>query len=142
MTVCGVDLEPEEPTATQQVRFARTAVGPFLYQYVREYAPAGPPGQVTSALAEALPGCTMFTTRGDAPGSPEASFSLAQLAVADLPAGSVAWRMTPRTDNPITQDVVLIPRGDTLVAFLSASLGTEPDPAVLEAAIDALPVRD
>lgn len=142
MTVCGVDTEPVEPVDIAQTRFAETAVGPFLYEYVRTYDDASTPAQVTEDLAAALPGCTEFSTRGTAPDSPEAHFDLEQIEVPNLPQGAVAWRMTPQTEAPMVQDVVFIPTGTSLVAFLSASLGEAPDPAVLEAAVDALPVGD
>lgn len=138
MTVCDVDTEPTPPVDVAQVRFAQTAVGPFLYQYVREYPSAQAPQQVIDALAQALPGCTEFSTRGSAPDSPQASFEVAEPALSQMPDNAVAWRMTPKTENPIIQDVVFAARGTALIAFLSASVGDDPDPAVLEAALTAL----
>lgn len=138
MTVCGVDTEPIPPVEVAQVRFAQTAVGPFLYQYVRTYADAQTPAAVARDLAAGLPGCAEFTTRGTAQDSPEARFDLEPLEVDGLPAGAVAWRMTPQVELPMIQDVVFVPIGTSLVAFLSASMGEAPDPAALTAAVRAL----
>ncbi|MDO5503464.1 MAG: hypothetical protein Q4G67_09860 [Actinomycetia bacterium] len=134
MEVCGVDTEAVQPRDMAQVRFAETALGPFLYQYVRTYDEATQAEDVIADLADALPGCTEFTTGGGAQG-PEATFSVEQITVAALPANAVAWRMTPQNESAIIQDVVFLERGQSLVAFLSASLGADPDPAVLDAAL-------
>lgn len=141
MTVCGVDLEPAEPVGRAKARWAVSPVGPFLYEYVRVHSDAEVPARVVSELTAALPTCREFTTRGESPTSPEATFSLDALKVEALPRDSVAWRMVPKTGSPVIQDVVLVARAETLVALLSASLNGPPDPAVLAAALSALERR-
>ena len=142
MSVGGVDLEPVAPVQTAQVRFAQSALGPFLYEYVRVYAEPGAARSVADALAVAVPTCTEFSTGGDAEQSPQGTFTLEQLTaqqmgLAELPDGAVAWRMTPHNKTPITQDLIFVPRGDRAVVFLSAAFDG-PDPTTLGAAIEAL----
>lgn len=140
VTVCGVDLEPEPPLRATSIRFSQGPVGPFLEQHARVYA-GDSPRRVVAALSAALPTCTRYDARGTNPQSRTASFTVEPLEVAGAPEGSVAWRQTSRGELPITSDVLLLPRGNALVALTSYALRAEPDPAVLEAAVAAVPAR-
>lgn len=138
VTVCGVDLEPEPPAFATSVRFSEGPVGPFLEQHVRVYRSDVASG-VIAGLRKALPGCTSYQARGSAAGSPTATYRVAPLTVKGAPAESVAWRQTTTGELPITSDLVLVRRGDTAVLLMSYALRKTPDPAVLEAAVAALP---
>ena len=69
LTVCGVDIEPEQPAGSARQRFARSGVGPFVAQYVQAHRD-GLAAEVVTALKAALPTCTTFETRGESPTSP------------------------------------------------------------------------
>ncbi len=138
VTVCGVDLEPEPPAFATSTRFSQGPVGPFLEQHVRVYRQDVVSG-VVARLEKALPGCSTYTARGTSADSPTATFTVEPLTVKGAPEGSVAWRQTSRGELPITSDLVLVPRGDTGVLLMSYAVRSAPDPAVLEAAVAALP---
>ena len=138
VTVCGVDLEPQDPVRATSIRFSQGSVGPFLEQHVCVYDTDVASG-VVQQLQEALPGCDSYEATGTAEGSPTAAFTVEPLVVPDAPADSVAWRQTSQGDIPITSDQLLVRRGDVAVLLVSYALKAIPDPAVLEQAARALP---
>jgi hypothetical protein len=138
VTVCGVDLEPEPPAFATSARFSQGPVGPFLEQHVRVYRRDVVSG-VIGQLEKALPGCSRYTARGTSADSPTATFTVEPLRVEGAPAQSVSWRQTSQGELPITSDLVLVRRGDTGVLLMSYAIRKAPDPAVLEAALAALP---
>lgn len=138
VTVCGVDLEPQDPVRATSIRFSQGSVGPFLEQHVRVYDRDVASG-VIAELSEALPGCDSYEAAGTAEGSPTATFTVEPLEVPGAPEDSVAWRQTSQGDIPITSDQLLVRRGDAAVLFVSYALKATPDAAVLEQAAAALP---
>ncbi|WP_156969850.1 hypothetical protein [Knoellia subterranea] len=141
LTVCGVDIEPEDPRGSARRRFAQSAVGPFLSQYVQAHRD-GLADQVVSQVAEALRSCTSFETKGESPTSPTTRFTIDKVAFADVPANAVVWRMTSQGERKVTQDIALVADGEFLVGFVSYGAGPPPDPAVITTAVNALPQGD
>lgn len=141
-TICGVDLEPVEPLAGSHVRFSQGPFGPFLEQHVRVYADAGQPAAVAADLAAAVESCGTYTAKGTRPDSPAEVVKVRPLTVSGLPAGSAAFRQTAQGGDRLTNDMVFVPRGDALVAFVSYAVKGTPDAKVLDAALSALPNGD
>lgn len=137
-TVCGVDIEPDDPVRATSIRFSQGPVGPFLEQHVRIYDD-DVAARVVDRLRAALPGCEEYSTTGTSPDSPTATFAVAPLTVPGAPADSVAWRQTSQGDVEITADVLLIRRGVAAVLLMSYALRSTPDPKVLEQAAAAVP---
>jgi len=138
-TFCGVDLEPVAPVGSAHYRFARSPVGPFLEQYVRSYT-ASTAAEVVGAVQAALPGCRESEAAGDED-SPAVRFSVEPLSLpSDGASGpdTVAWRQQP-AGGGVVNDVVLTRRGTTAVLLVAYGLRDEPDPAVLTAALAAVP---
>ena len=139
LTVCGVDVEPVEPVRAANIRFSEGPLGPFLEQHVRIYRD-DEVSDVITALADALPGCDHYSAKGSAADSPEATFKVEPLTIKNAPADSVAWRQITEGDLPVTQDIVLVKRGDrTAVLLMSYAIRDTPDPAVLDGAVADLP---
>ena len=138
VTVCGVDLEPEPPAFATSARFSQGPVGPFLEQHVRVYRQDVVSG-VIAQLRKALPGCSDYTARGTSADSPTARFTVEPLTVDGAPEQSVAWRQNSQGELPITSDLLLVQRGESGVLLMSYAIRKAPDPAVLEAAVAALP---
>lgn len=141
LTVCGVDIEPEEPRGSARQRFTRSAVGPFVAQYVQAHRD-GLADEVVRALQAALPTCTTFETRGESASSPVTRFDIEPVDFGSVPANAVAWRMTSQGEAPITQDVALVADGEFLVGVVSYVAGNPPDPAVISTAVSAIPAGD
>ncbi|MEZ0577359.1 sensor domain-containing protein [Nocardioides sp. MH1] len=141
-TVCGVDIEPQEPVRATSIRFAKGPLGPFLEQHVRIYDTDAAATDVIAALRDALPGCHGYTTTGTASGSPTATFRVEPLTVAGAPPDSVAWRQTSQGDLPITADVLLVRRGTAAVLLMSYVLRGRPEADVLTSAAAAVPEVD
>ncbi|UDY23370.1 hypothetical protein [Nocardioides sp. Kera G14] len=139
VTVCGVDLEPQAPEAVTSVRFAQSALGPFLEEHVRVYDSGRTIEDVAEELRAALRSCSSYAARGSDPASPTAHFSVEPLTVAGAPEDSVAWRQRPDGTVPITSDLLLVPHGDAAVLLMSYAIRDTPDPAVLARAAAALP---
>ena len=140
ITVCGVDIEPEQPAGSARQRFARSGVGPFVAQYVQAHRD-GLAAEVVTALKAALPTCTTFETRGEAPTRPVTRFAIEQVSFADVPANAVGWRMTSQGDRPVTQDVALLADGEFLIGVVSYRAGDAPDPETITAAVAAVPTK-
>lgn len=136
-TVCGVDLEPDPPVDTAKIRFARSGLGPFFEQHVRVYD-SDTGSRVIHAVQAALPGCTRFEA-ANPDGSESATFAVEPLVVDGLDAESVAWRQFPVTGTDVIADFLMTRRGNTVVVLLSYSLGEDPDPAAMAAALAAVP---
>lgn len=141
LTVCGVDIEPEEPRGSARQRFTRSAVGPFVAQYVQAHRD-GLADEVVRALQAALPTCTTFETRGESASSPVTRFDIEPVDLEPVPANAVAWRMTSQGEQPVTQDVALVADGEFLVGVVSYEAGSPPDPAVISTAVAAVPAGD
>ncbi len=141
LTVCGVDIEPEQPLGSARQRFTKSAVGPFVAQYVQAHR-EGLADEVVMALQAALPTCTTFETRGESPTSPVTRFDIETVDVGSVPGDAVIWRMTSQGDQPVTQDVALVADGDVLIGVVSYEAGGPPDPAVVSAAVAAIPAGD
>ena len=140
ITVCGVDIEPEQPAGSARQRFARSGVGPFVAQYVQAHR-QGLAAAVVTALQAALPTCTSFETRGESPTSPVTRFTIEKVAFADVPDDAVVWRMTSQGERPVTQDVALVADGEFLIGVVSYRAGDAPDPATITTAVAAVPTR-
>lgn len=138
LTVCGVDIEPEEPRGSARQRFTKSAVGPFVAQYVQAHR-EGLADEVVRALQAALPTCTTFETRGESPTSPVTRFDIEPVDFGSVPGDAVVWRMTSQGEQPVTQDVALVADGEFLVGVVSYVAGGPPDPAVISAAVAAIP---
>ena len=138
VTVCGVDLEPEPPAFATSARFSQGPVGPFLEQHVRVYRQDVVSG-VIARLRDALPGCSTYSADGTSADSPTATFTVEPLTVEGAPEESIAWRQTSQGELPITSDLLLVQRGESGVLLMSYAIRRAPDPAVLEAAVAALP---
>jgi len=141
LTVCGVDIEPEEPLGSARQRFTKSAVGPFVAQYVQAHR-EGLADEVVRALQAALPTCTTFETRGESPTSPVTRFDIEPVDVGSVPGDTVVWRMTSQGEQPITQDVALVADGEFLIGVVSYVAGGPPDPAVVSSAVAAIPDGD
>ncbi len=139
--VCGVDIEPEKPVEGEAIRFSQGPLGPFLDQHVRIHADDKVPAEVTKKLDEALLGCTSYSTKGTRPDSPTVRFTVEPLEVADLPEGAVAWRQQAQSGGRITSDVVLVPKGRTLIGFFSYAVKGDPDDKVLGDALSAVDAK-
>lgn len=138
VSVCGVDIEPERPLGATSIRFSQGPLGPFLEQHVRVYdSPVV--AEVVAEVREALPDCSGYTVEGGGPDRPTARFDIAPLSVRNAPQDSVAWRQTSRGRVPVTADLILVDRGDAAVMLMSYAIRSDPDPAVLERAVAALP---
>lgn len=138
LTVCGVDIEPEDPIGSTRQRLAQSAVGPFLAQHVQAHRD-GLATEVVDRLRAALPGCSRFETKGESAASPVTSFVIDPVDFAAVPGDAVVWRMTSQGDRAVTQDVALVARGEFLVGFVSYAAGNPPDPTVITTAVAALP---
>lgn len=138
LTVCGVDLEPRPPQAERAIRFARSAIGPFLEQYVRTYD-GDRVTPVIEGLQRALPTCRSYTA--DAGAGRTVTFRVEPLRLAGLGAGDVAWRQTSVGDRPITADYVLTRRGTSAVVLASYAVSGPPPADVLPRAVRALQAR-
>jgi hypothetical protein len=136
LTVCGVDLEPQPPARSDTLRFAQSAIGPFLEQYIRSYD-AEVASKVVDGLRAAVPGCSHFTA-ADSATSAEVEFRVEPLAVSGLAAGDVAWRQTSVNDHPITADYLMVRRGATTILLLSYAVGGPPPTGALDAAYAAV----
>ncbi|MFC7624063.1 hypothetical protein [Microlunatus sp. GCM10028923] len=135
--VCGVDLEPTAPAAKASVRFSMGPFGPFLQQYVRSYTD-GSAERLMTGLSEAVEGCTSYVATGTK-GTKSETFRITPLNPAPAGSEAVTWRQVPESNPGLITDLAFFRRGDTVIAFLSYSLRDEPDPAVLERAISAVP---
>lgn len=141
LTVCGVDIEPEEPRGSARRRFAQSSVGPFLSQYVQAHRD-GLADEVVTKLKAALPSCTTFETKGESPSSPVSKFTIDKANFAPVPDNAVVWRMTSQGEHKITQDLALVADGEFLIGFVSIAAGNPPDATVITQAIDKLPPGD
>ena len=141
LTVCGVDIEPEEPRGSARRRFAQSPVGPFLSQYVQAHRD-GLAEEVVARLKEALPTCTTFETRGESATSPVSRFTIDEASFAAVPDNAVVWRMTSQGARKVTQDIALVADGEFLIGLVSVAAGDPPDPAVVTRAVAALPEGD
>ena len=94
MSVCGVDIEPNQPVDGAQQNWSASIDGPHLEQHVRVYAD-DTATTVTDALREKIPGCTTYTAE-DADGG-RSTFAVEKLPLAGVPSGTVAWRQRVRT---------------------------------------------
>ncbi len=139
--VCGVDIEPTPPTSGDRVRFSQGGLGPFLAQYVRLHDSARVPQRVVGDLQGALQGCDHYTTKGDGSGQ-SARFRVEPLQVDGLPDHAVAWRQTATRGARITTDMVLVAKGEGLVAFVSYAVREDPNPQVVADAVAALERKD
>ena len=137
LTVCGVDIEPEEPRGAARQRFARSAVGPFLAQHVQVHRD-GLATEVVDALRTALATCTTFETRGELASGPVTTFTVDEADFGQVPADTVVWRMTSQGERRVTQDVALVADGEFLVGLVSYGAGDPPDPAVISGAVTAV----
>lgn len=142
LDVCGVDIEPDPPVSAMSIRFAQGPVGPFLEQHVRVYESDTTPAQVAAALDQALQDCTEYEASGVGPDAPTARFTVQPLDVPGTPSDAVSWRQTTQGDQQIVTDLVMIPQARTMTAFLSYTLQGDPDVAVLQSAVAALPESD
>ncbi|GGL39598.1 hypothetical protein GCM10012283_22670 [Phycicoccus endophyticus] len=138
MTICGVDIEPEQPRGVALRRFAQSGLGPFVVQYVEVHRD-GLADEVVSALREALPGCTRFSSTGEAADSPEESFVVDEVRTEDVPEDTVVVRMTSQGEHQVTQDIAFVARGEFLVGLVSFVGGRPPDPGVIETALAHVP---
>lgn len=136
LTICGVDLEPQPPTGTDELRFAQSAVGPFLEQYVRTYD-SDRVTPVIEALRAALPTCTRFAA-GAGGETARVEFTVEPLDVAGLAPDDVAWRQTSVAERPITADYLITRRGTSAVVLVSYAISGPPPSGVLDAAYRAL----
>lgn len=141
LTVCGVDIEPEEPRGSARRRFAQSPVGPFLSQYVQAHRD-GLAEEVVARLKGALPTCTTFETRGESATSPVSTFTIDEASFATVPDNAVVWRMTSQGTRKVTQDIALVADGEFLIGLVSVAAGDAPDPAVVTRAVAALPVGE
>ncbi|MFW5473254.1 hypothetical protein ACOCJ5_08100 [Knoellia sp. CPCC 206450] len=137
LTVCGVDIEPEEPRGAARQRFARSAVGPFLAQHVQVHRD-GLATEVVDALRTALATCTTFETRGELASGPVTTFTVDEADFGQVPGDTVVWRMTSQGPRKVTQDVALVADGEFLVGLVSYGAGDAPDPAVISGAVTAV----
>lgn len=140
LTVCGVDIEPEQPAGSARQRFAKSGVGPFVAQYVQAHR-EGLAAEVVTALKAALPTCTTFETRGESPTSPVTRFTIDKVPFADVSENAVVWRMTSQGERPVTQDVALLADGEFLIGVVSYRAGDAPDPATITTAVAAVPTE-
>lgn len=141
LTVCGVDIEPEEALGSARRRFAQSPVGPFLSQYVQAHRD-GLAAEVVTKLKAALPGCTTFETKGESPNSPVSRFVIDKHDFGTVPDNAVVWRMTSQGEREVTQDIALVADGEFLIGLVSVRAGTPPDPSVITTAIEQLPAGD
>lgn len=137
--VCGVDIEPTRPMSHGAVRFGQGPIGPFLNQHVRIYDDAAAPRRVIDQLREAVPQCTEYSTKGLDNDYPEVRFMVKPLNGTDLPDGAVGWHQQAVTEEglQVPTDMVLMARGNALVALVSHDLRDKPDPDVIDAAVKA-----
>ncbi|MDO5630168.1 MAG: hypothetical protein Q4G43_17785, partial [Mobilicoccus sp.] len=138
MSVCGVDLEPNEPVDSAQANWRKGEAGPALEQHVRVYAD-DTAQKVVTALAEALPDCREYTAEDDGGRS---AFTVEPFEVED----AVAWRqrvmvVVPGTSDvaEVVQDVAVRRVGASVVLFNSYAVGEDPDRSALTAAVASLP---
>lgn len=136
LTVCGVDLEPQPPVGTDELRFAQSGVGPFLEQYVRTYD-SDRVTAVIEGLQAALPTCTRFTAGGDGEDA-RVEFTVEPLDVPGLAPDDVAWRQTSVAERPITADYLITRRGTSAVVLVSYAISGPPPSEVLDAAYRAV----
>lgn len=145
MTICGVDLEPAPPTATEQRNWGRSTSGPYIEQRVRLYAAdtADTARTVIGGLHATMPTCTTYTSTDERGTS---SFTVEPLTVPDAPRGTVAWRQrvpvaipgaTTATNTEVVQDVAIVRRGPAVVLFNSYGVGSAGDVSALSAALKA-----
>lgn len=138
LTVCGVDIEPEEARGSARQRFAQSAVGPFLAQHVQAHRD-GLAAEVVGRLRTALPGCSSFETRGELANGPVTSFVIDEVDFGSMPTDAVVWRMTSQGERKVTQDIALVADGEFLIGFVSYGAGDPPDPSIITKAVKGLP---
>jgi hypothetical protein len=137
--VCGVDLEPSQPVQTASRRFSQGPLGPFVEQRVRVYDDDSA-AAVMTALRAALASCDRYELPATGT-APAVELAVQPLNLPSLGEESVAWRQVPRTDLPITTDVVMIRSGRTVVLITSYALKHAPPQQTVEQAAAAAAAR-
>lgn len=155
MSVCGVDIEPNQPVDGAQQNWSASIDGPHLEQHVRVYAD-DTATTVTDALREKIPGCTTYTAE-DADGG-RSTFAVEKLPLAGVPSGTVAWRQRVRTPvfgpaesatgaataSPtvqtveVVQDIAVKRTGSAVILLNTYAVEKNPDDTALIAALKAL----
>lgn len=89
MTICGVDIEPNEPIDGATKTWQRAPTGPWLEQHVRVYDD-NTARDVLAALKAAVPDCKRYTATDEKGGS--STFEVSPLTLRSATNNVVSWR--------------------------------------------------
>lgn len=122
---CGVDVEPQPPQASGEVRFAASATGPLLVQYVRvqghDRAKA-----VVDQLKSALKTCREFTVLYTADGNPrDVKVAVEPTSEFNDDPNVVVWKQTVNEGSEMRSYTAFAVKGDALVSLV---MGGSPVP--------------